>query len=127
LETARAKERVAQIKKTNACNVGRLRGKYMLSYEEQSKIIEDVKKRHEEETIRRVESRLEECKKNGIIPPDPKTYPKQYCDHPNTMENGTATFFYIIIMFVGAIFKSRWAIWIIATVIWARFITRHNR
>jgi hypothetical protein len=43
------------------------------------------------------------------------------------MENGTATFFYIIAMLVGSIFKGNWAIWIIATVIWVKFITRHDK
>ena len=99
----------------------------MLSYEERSKIIEDVKKQHEDEKRKRVEARLDECKKNGIFPPDPKTYPEQRCDHPNTMEDGTATVLWIVVMLIGSIFKCNWAIWIIATVIWAKFITRYKK
>jgi hypothetical protein len=99
----------------------------MLSYEEQSKIIQDVKKRHEAEEKRRVEAHLDECRKNGIIPPDPKTYPKQRCDHPNTMEDSTATVLWIVVMLIGSIFKGNWVIWIIATVIWWKFITRHSK
>lgn len=45
-------------------------------------------------------------------------------DHPNTMENGTATFLWIVVMAVGTIFKGNWVIWIIATIIWWRFINR---
>lgn len=59
---------------------------------------------------------------NSLMPQKKPTH-----DHPNTMENSTATFFYVIVMLVGSIFKGNWVIWIIATVIWAKFITRHDR
>ena len=49
------------------------------------------------------------------------------CDHPSTMENGTATFFWIVAMIVGAIFQDRLIIWIVATALWLRFITRHSK
>lgn len=49
------------------------------------------------------------------------------CDHPNTMENSTATIFYIIVMVVGAIFNGRLIIWIVATGIFLKFITRHKK
>lgn len=45
-------------------------------------------------------------------------------EHPNTMGNGSATFFYIVIMLVGAIFVSRWLIWIAASIIYFPFIFR---
>lgn len=98
----------------------------MLSYDERSKIIQDAKKTHEEAEQKRVDAWLEECKKNGVVPPDQKTYPKQRCDHPNTMEDNTATIVWIVVMIVGSIFKGNWVIWIIATVIWWRFISRYK-
>ena len=49
------------------------------------------------------------------------------CDHPNTMENSTATLLYLIVMIGGVIFKARWLIWIIATIIYFKFITRHKK
>ena len=49
------------------------------------------------------------------------------CDNPNTMENGTSTVLYIITMIVGSIFNDRWLIWIIATVMFIGFLTRHKR
>ena len=49
------------------------------------------------------------------------------CDSPNTMENSMATILYIIIMLVGAIFKDCWLIWIMATVIFIRFLNRHKK
>ena len=49
------------------------------------------------------------------------------CDHPNSLENSEATILWIIVMAVGTIFKGNWIIWIVATVIWWRYITRHKR
>ena len=46
-------------------------------------------------------------------------------DAPGTMDNGTATFFWVISLIVGAIFKGNWVIWIISTAIWLKHITRH--
>ena len=45
-------------------------------------------------------------------------------DHPDTMENSTATVLWIVVMLVGAIFKDRWLIWIFATIVWLCFINR---
>lgn len=99
----------------------------MLSYEDQRRIFDEVDKKFKEKEEKREQERLEELAKQGIVPPDPNTYPKKYYDHPNTMENSTATVLWIVVMLVGSIFKGNWVIWIIATVVWAKFITRHDR
>ena len=52
--------------------------------------------------------------------------PFDNCDHPNSLENDEATIIWIIVMMVGTIFKGNWIIWIIATIIWRRYITRHK-
>ena len=49
------------------------------------------------------------------------------CDHPNTMENSTATILYIIVMAVSIIFVDGWMVWIVASIIYFSFITRHKR
>lgn len=98
----------------------------MPTMEEMRKYTEKYKKEREEFNKHLEESRLKELEAKGIKPFDESQVPKKYCDHPNTMENGTATFFYIIAMLIGSIFKGNWVIWIIATVIWIKFITRHN-
>lgn len=59
---------------------------------------------------------------NSLVPPKKPTY-----DHPNTMENSTATVLWIVVMLVGSIFKGNWVIWIVATIIWLKFITRHKK
>jgi hypothetical protein len=48
------------------------------------------------------------------------------CDHPNSLENDEATILWIVVMAVATIFKGNWIIWIIATIIWRRYITRHK-
>ena len=45
-------------------------------------------------------------------------------DPSSTMENGTATLMYIIVMIVGAIFIDKWLIWIMASIIYFSFINR---
>jgi hypothetical protein len=47
-------------------------------------------------------------------------------DHPNTMENGTATFLWIVVMIISILFKGGWVLCILETIIWWKFITRHN-
>ena len=47
-------------------------------------------------------------------------------DHPNSLENSEATIIWIVVMAVATIFKGNWVIWIIATIIWRKYITRHK-
>lgn len=49
------------------------------------------------------------------------------CDHPNSLENDEATIIWIVVMIVATIFRWNWLIWIIATIVWRRYITRHKR
>lgn len=49
------------------------------------------------------------------------------CDHPNSLENDEATIVWVVVMAVATIFKANWLIWIVATIIWRRYITRHKR
>lgn len=98
----------------------------MSSYEEMRAILDEVKRESKERAERKAEERRKELESMGITPIHIDESKKCY-DHPNTMENSTATFFWIVVMIVGVIFKDRWMIWIIATVIWAKFITRHGK
>lgn len=49
------------------------------------------------------------------------------CDHPNSLENNEATIVWLVVMAVATIFKGNWLIWIVSTIIWRRYITRHKR
>jgi hypothetical protein len=99
----------------------------MPSYEEMRKVLDEAAKEKEEREKRLTEERLKDLEKRGIKPFGPSEIPPQRCDHPNTMEDGTATVLWVAVMLVGAIFKCCWLIWIIATVVWAKFITRYKK
>ena len=99
----------------------------MPTIEEMRKYQEKYKREREEFNKHLEELRFKELEAKGLKPFDESRVPEKYCDHPNTIENSTATFFYIFVMLVGSIFKGNWIIWIVSTVIWAKFITRHNR
>lgn len=49
------------------------------------------------------------------------------CDHPNTMENSTATILWIVAMIISLLFKGGWALCILETIAWVKFITRHDK
>ena len=48
-------------------------------------------------------------------------------DHPNSLENDEATGLWVIVMAIATIFKGNWIIWIIATIVWMRYLNRHQR
>lgn len=50
----------------------------------------------------------------------------KYMDRPGTMANGTALLFYIATMVGGCIFKDKYIIWIVATIVYVKFRTRHQ-
>lgn len=52
--------------------------------------------------------------------------PFENCDHPNSLENDEATIIWVVVMAIATIFKGNWIIWIISTIIWRRYITRHK-
>ena len=52
---------------------------------------------------------------------------EEYHESPYTMEDGTATFLYIVTMVIGTLFVDRWFIYIAATFIYIMFRTRHKR
>lgn len=60
----------------------------------------------------------------GAQKPQPDPRANKY-DHPNSLTNGEATFWWIVVMIVGAIFHDRVWIWVIATAIWFSYISRH--
>ena len=90
--------------------------------------------KYEEEMERREKEyarlTLEGYKRDGIVPITSEEPKKDFHgdgDHPNTLENDEATILWLVVMVVGSIFKGNWIIWIVATFIWYRHITRHKR
>lgn len=99
----------------------------MPTMEEMEEWRKQWKKEREEREKEYEEIRRKEWEKKGIKPIDRGPIPPKRCDHPNTMEDSTATFLWAAVMLVGSIFKGNWVIWIIATVVWAKFITRYKK
>lgn len=103
----------------------------MPSYKEMREILDKQNKERESFKKHLKELRRQELAKQGLTLIETNELEQKDfhgdCDSPYTMENSTATFLWIVVMVVGSIFKDNWIIWIIATVIWARFITRHNK
>lgn len=91
-----------------------------------SEYVQQERARIKQETQEYYRKRAEE---NGQVIPLPETrswQEKMYVevDKPGTIDNGTATLWYIIIMIVGAIFNDRLLIWGLATIIWWKHINR---
>lgn len=99
---------------------------YNLTQAEKDKEFEEVYGTFEERQAKREQERLQRIKEKEERQ---KRFDEKIArsDHPNTMDNGTATFFWVVIMIIAAIFKDRWLIWIFATVVWLLHITRHER
>ena len=89
------------------------------SAEYQKKFYEELEKNNREWEKKKQEAKQKKSQ-------SPEDFFKN-CDHPNSLENSEATIVWIIVMVVGAIFKGNWIIWIVATIIWWRYITRHER
>jgi hypothetical protein len=77
--------------------------------------VADIKKKDEE---RKLEKQEQTQKQTDFF---------ENCDHPNSLENDEATILWIVVMAIATIFKGNWLIWIVATIIWRRYITRHKR
>lgn len=89
---------------------------------------EESRKRKEAITAERREA----LRKQGITMIEPENLtPEQKrekllreTEKPGTMDNGTATVFWIIAMIVSLLFKGGWALCILETIIWWKHITR---
>jgi hypothetical protein len=99
----------------------------MPSYEEMRKIFDKVEAERKEREERRYQERLKDLEKKGLKPFDVSRVPRERCDHPNTMENSTATLIWIVSMIVSMLFKGGWVLCIIETIIWLKFITRYSK
>ena len=98
----------------------------MPTMEEMRKYTEKSKKEREEFEKKLEELRLKELEAKGIKPFDESSVPLKRCDHPNTMEDSTATVVWIVAMIISLLFKGGWALCIIETIFWWKFISRYK-
>lgn len=98
----------------------------MLDMEDYRQIAKSNKDFRNSLNIKQTEIERQELERRGIITDsnDNENFHGD-CDNPGSLENGTATILYILVMIGGAIFKDAWMIWIMATIVWFKFITRH--
>ena len=98
----------------------------MPTYKEMREILDKSDKEWKERQERRHQARLKELEEMGLKPFDESQVPPERCDHPNTIEDSTATFFWIVGMVISLLFKGGWILCIIETIIWLKFITRYK-
>lgn len=101
----------------------------MLAWDTDGKIDKEVRRRMQERKIKEEAERLEWERQQRIAMGYPADLPpskKPQYDSPYAMENGTATFLYIVIMIVGTLFQDRILVYVAATFIWWKYITRHE-
>ena len=99
----------------------------MTSFEEMQKIGAQRREERRKNEERWDTMRRQELSKMGIqIQESNKQDIHGDCDHVNTLENGSAIIIYILVMIFGSIFNSRWLIWIVATLVFSNFISRHD-
>ena len=98
----------------------------MISFEEAQAMGKRI--REEEERIKKMldETRKSELRKQGIDPDAWKPVKPRH-DHPSTPDDGFITALYIAGMVGSLIFNDFWAGWILLTILYVKFITRHNK
>lgn len=100
-----------------------------LAERERDRNLTPEEREHEmDEYIKQTNERWEKYKKEDTVKKGSKPSIDDFenYDHPNSLENDEATILWVIVMAVATIFKGNWIIWIIATIIWRRYITRHK-
>lgn len=101
----------------------------MLVWDTDGKIDKEVRRLRAEREKREAAEREERNRQIRIAagyPADPIPPKKPQYDSPYAMENSTATLLYIVVMIVGTLFHDRILIYVAATVIWWKYITRHK-
>lgn len=99
----------------------------MPSYAEMQEINRKIDMEYKAMEERRYQEQLEKIEQMGLKPFDPSEIPLERCDHPNTMEDSTATLLWIVAMIISILFKGGWVLCIIETVVWWKFVTRYSQ
>jgi hypothetical protein len=106
---------------------GQTKEEWLAEYHRNKNLTPKEREKEMEDFLAEVNKQDEEMTQINT-PPTPQT-PENFfenCDHPNSLDNVEATIVWIVVMVIGAIFKGNWIIWIIATIIWLKYITRHK-
>lgn len=95
----------------------------MVNFEVEKMARDIMLKKDAEKKARDEAERQTEMKNDGIVD-EPQQKPQ--FDHSYSLENDEATILYVVAMVVSTIFNGNWALWILWTIIWLKYINRHN-
>ena len=106
---------------------GQTKEEWEMEWERNQKLTTEERERELDEYIKQNNEKWDAKKKSEqALKPQSSQHPFENYDHPNSLENDEATIIWIVVMAVATIFKGNWIIWIIATIIWRKYITRHK-
>lgn len=103
---------------------GQTKEEWLKEYERNQNLTPEERERELDEFFAEIKRKDE--KQERVKLQQNASNPFENCDHPNSLENDEATIVWVVVMAIATIFKGNWIIWIIATVIWRRYITRHK-
>lgn len=107
---------------------GQTKEEWLKEYERHQRLSPDEQKKEADEFMERLRRENKTAKQTKeILTQTKKSNPYDNYDHPNSLENDEATLAWIVVMIISAFFKGNWIIWIVATIIWRKYITRHKR
>ena len=108
---------------------GQTKEEWLAEYERDKHLTPEEREKEVEEYMKQIDQKWEKinAEKNDEKQRRARENPFKNCDHPNSLEHSEATILWIIVMAVGTIFRGNWIVWIVATVIWLSYITRHSR
>lgn len=106
---------------------GQTKEEWLAEYHRNKNLTPEEREKELNEFVSNIKKRDEEKGRKEVTQKQKNTEnPFANCDHPNSLENDEATIIWIVVMAIGTIFKGNWIIWIVATIIWRRYITRHK-
>lgn len=107
---------------------GQTKEEWLKEYERNKNLTPEEREKELDDYIKQNSIRFNVDKQNNQeVSKSASQNPFENCDHPNSLENSEATILWIVAMAVGTLFRGNWIIWIVATIIWRRYITRHKR
>ena len=107
---------------------GQTKEEWIKEYRRNQALSPEERERELDEYVKEMNAEWESYKqKNESSKPQSSQNPFENCDHPNSLENSEATIVWIVAMGASILFKGGWALCILETIIWWKYITRHKR
>lgn len=106
---------------------GQTKEEWIQEYHRNQSLTPEERERELNDFLEGIKKRDEAIKKEKELQKQKSSEsPFENCDHPNSLENDEATLLWIVVMAIATIFKGNWVIWIVATIVWRKYITRHK-